>query len=329
MEFKIRVILIATLFLFKLNNLSCQLRLSYGEPFDSIYQIAEDAKIAENYEFSSQKFNEAYAVNGNKFPVIIFSQYAFLASYYGGDIDKAVSYLSEYVSLNILSDDEIELLLNHEKFKLLRPDEKWPEILDVAKKKRNQFAKIYRLLEEIEVNDQSLRLLLDCSAEVFTNQKQHDYLHGQIKRQDSINLTMVENIIDDYGWLGIYNVGEAGNSTLWKVILHADLDTQEKYIPLIQQSADNGETSPNKLAFLEDRMRLYRGQYQIYGTQVVKDNDGKYRVYPIENPSEVNARRARLGFEPLKEYLQFFDIIIESEHDLQLDYLLEKWSKKN
>src|SRR5436190_12861202 len=50
---------------------------------------------------------------------------------------------------------------------------------------------------------------------------------------DSTNLAKVSSIIDKHGWLGKSQIGNRANYTLWLVIQHADLKTQEKYLPLM------------------------------------------------------------------------------------------------
>src|SRR5436190_2110329 len=70
---------------------------------------------------------------------------------------------------------------------------------------------------------------------------------------DSTNLAKVSSIIDKHGWLGKSQIGNRANYTLWLVIQHADLKTQEKYLPLMRASVVRGESGPDNLAYLEDR----------------------------------------------------------------------------
>jgi hypothetical protein len=218
-------------------------------------------------------------------------------------------------------------LTQNEEFNDLRQHPSWPTILATIHTKRETYGEIFRRLEEINTSDQTLRLLLDCAEENLQNDQQRTYLWDLIAQADRKNLAYLDSIVGIYGWLGMYKVGEEGSDAMWKVIQHASLDIQERYLPMIRESVENGSTSRANLAFLEDRIRLYQGKYQIYGTQVVKDDDGIYKVFPIENPDSVDSRRAELGFEPLVEYLDFFDIEITSIADLQIDRLLGKWKK--
>lgn len=125
---------------------------------------------------------------------------------------------------------------------------------------------------------------------------------------DSTNLLQVESLITRYGWLGINFVGARGNNTIFLVIQHADLATQEKYLPLLQQSVDAGESRPADLALLQDRVLMRQGKKQIYGSQVVFNKRGEQEFYPIEDEKNVDIRRKKVGLQPIEEYAKYFGI---------------------
>jgi len=84
--------------------------------------------------------------------------------------------------------------------------------------------------------------------------------HDQIAAQDSINLSKVTLLIDSNGWLGIEEVGYLGNQTLFLVIQHADLQTQQQYLPILRKAVSNGKASALDLAYLEDRIAVAKGE---------------------------------------------------------------------
>jgi hypothetical protein len=61
------------------------------------------------------------------------------------------------------------------------------------------------------------------------------------------------------------------------------------------------EVSQRNLAYLTDRVLLAEGKKQIYGTQY-HTVDGKMEPKPLEDPENVDRRRAEAGLEPLAEY---------------------------
>ncbi|MCW3084769.1 MAG: hypothetical protein JWP12_2135 [Bacteroidetes bacterium] len=132
---------------------------------------------------------------------------------------------------------------------------------------------------------------------------------SQMGKNDYFNLIKVEAILDKYGWLGVDEVGEEGNTALFLVIQHADLRTQEKYLPMMTQAVMNHKAKGAQWALLEDRVTLVQTGRQIYGSQVIKDETtGLNRIAPIQNEATVNKRRAQVGLESLEIYAKKFGI---------------------
>ena len=124
-----------------------------------------------------------------------------------------------------------------------------------------------------------------------------------INRNDSLNIIEVEKIIKEFGYPGKSLVGEPENDAAWFVIQHSD--KIEEYFPLIQRAGEIGELKMTKVAMMHDRMLMYRGEAQIYGTQgkgihsvndSTKQNAFFYIIWPIKNPKNVNELRKVAGF---------------------------------
>ena len=99
-----------------------------------------------------------------------------------------------------------------------------------------------------------------------------------------------------------------GNSTLFLVIQHADIATQEHYLPMMREAVTNGDAFGSDLALLEDRVALRQGKRQIYGSQIGRENTGEFYVSPLDDPDHVDERRAAVGLEPLANYVANWDI---------------------
>lgn len=124
-----------------------------------------------------------------------------------------------------------------------------------------------------------------------------------IQKVDSINLEKVSKILDNRGWLGADVIGNTGNTTLFLVIQHADIETQEKYLPLMREAVENKNAAASSLAMLEDRVALGKNKKQIFGSQIGRDSkSGEYYVQPIEDPENVDERRRKVGLGPLNDY---------------------------
>jgi hypothetical protein len=155
-------------------------------------------------------------------------------------------------------------------------------------------ASIKKQLEEIYERDQRVRKSDDSAA-----------FRSMI---DSSNLAQVEALIAKYGWMGKSKIGTQGNYTQWLVIQHADLATQEKYLPMLEKSVTKGESRGSELAYLKDRVLMRQGKKQIYGTQVVPSGNGMQEFWPIEDMTNVDKRRAEAGLEPIEQYAKKFNM---------------------
>ncbi len=126
---------------------------------------------------------------------------------------------------------------------------------------------------------------------------------------DSCNLVQIETLISKYGWPGKSFVGAKGNNTVWLVIQHADLATQERYLPMMEKSVADNESRSCDLALLQDRILMRQGKKQFYGSQVTFNKiTGDQEFWPIEDEANVNSRRTKVGLEPIEEYAKYFDI---------------------
>jgi hypothetical protein len=159
-------------------------------------------------------------------------------------------------------------------------------------------------LEIVFRADQQYRQPLEAMEKKYGwKSHQVDSLYEGMGIQDPINLGIVTHILDTYGWIGTDSIGPAGSTTLWAVIQHADLDVQQKYLPLMRTAVQQGRAHASELAYLEDRVALQEGKKQSYGTQFrLDEKTNKYYVAPIEDEPNVNHRRAAIGLEPLEDY---------------------------
>ena len=162
-------------------------------------------------------------------------------------------------------------------------------------------------LEKIRIEDQALRMLLSCFSNTFSGNadsvRYRSYFVSLINLEDRKNQERVIKIIDEHGWLGISQVGFLANNALFLVIQHAPIEIQEKYFPLLKESAEKGESALADMALMDDRIRMRRNQKQLYGSQTTVVN-GKTYVWPIEDAQNVDERRKSVQLPPLADYLK-------------------------
>jgi hypothetical protein len=165
-------------------------------------------------------------------------------------------------------------------------------------------------LDSIFNEDQQYRVQSDEIEKKFGwDSKESKNLWKMINKKDSSSLVIVTSILDKYGWLGADVVGGKGNQTLFLVIQHSNRATQEKYLPMMREAVKNGKAEGSRLALLEDRVALAQGKKQIYGSQISQDPvTHAYYVRPLEDPDNVDKRRAEVGLGPMVDYVSRWEI---------------------
>lgn len=307
---KITGFILITLLLFS----SCEQR--NREKYNNLIAEARNLYQAGEYGNSGELYSEAFEVK-NEIDTLAHRYEAAQAYALAGDKDLAFEQLfkianeSKYANILQISTDKA--------FTTLNTDERWMSILtkvsENLKQDEARLAEIATLLEIVQGNDQYYRQQLGGIQEKFGHDSKEYRGHWEvIQKQDSINLIKVTKILDEHGWLGWNLIGRPANNALFLVIQHADIETQEKYLPMLREAVKKGDAAPADLALLEDRIALRKGKKQIYGSQIGMDQEtGEYYVSPLEDPDNVNQRRAQVGLEPIQDYIIYWDLTWDAE----------------
>jgi tetratricopeptide (TPR) repeat protein len=151
----------------------------------------------------------------------------------------------------------------------------------------------------------------DCAG------KAHYWPGMSFRQVDSVNEVRLAAIIHAVGgYPGLDVVGAEQSGTAWLVIQHAPIEYQERYHPLVEEAALSGQTSMGNWAYLVDRMRMNRREKQVYGSQMwVPDRSvsEQYELYPLEDPHNVNQRRAEVGLGPIEDYIARWGVKFEPD----------------
>jgi len=127
----------------------------------------------------------------------------------------------------------------------------------------------------------------------------------QINVADLTNLTRAKEIIRQYGWPKISQVGKDGQNNIWLIVQHADQDVlfQKEALHAMEKLKENLELNMENYAFLYDRVQCNLNYKQLYGTQVVWIGNGEASAFrPMEKEYLVDRRRKKIGLSPLKIY---------------------------
>ena len=198
---------------------------------------------------------------------------------------------------------------------VLHSDKRWATLLAIIKDNKDKEEAsldktLVAILDTVYMEDQKYRQQIDQIETRYGWQSKEMQDHWKmINEKDSVNQIKVSNILDKHGWLGPDVVGRQGSSALFLVVQHADLPVQEKYLPMMRDAVKNNKAQGSSLALLEDRVALRQGKRQIYGSQVGRDDEsGKYYVLPLEDPDNVDQRRASVGLPPFADYVSNWQI---------------------
>lgn len=202
----------------------------------------------------------------------------------------------------------------------LHADKRWNEVIALVKANKERLEANYdkplvAKLDSIYEEDQGLRNQSTAVEVQFGRDSKEMKAHWRrIWVADSLNQIKVVRILDERGWLGPDVIGPTGNSALFLVIQHADIATQEKYLPMMRDAVKKGNAQGSSLALLEDRVLMRNGKPQLYGSQIGRDPaTGAYFLSALHDPDHVDERRASVGLGTLAEYLKNWDMTWDVE----------------
>jgi hypothetical protein len=118
------------------------------------------------------------------------------------------------------------------------------------------------------------------------------------------NAIVLEAAVAAIGWPGRSKVGDEGAAAAFKILQHAISrpDLQRRGLELVLEAIPRGDASALDAAYLSDRIAMYEGREQIFGTQFDWDETtGQLSPAPIRDPHSVDERRAALGLPPMAD----------------------------
>ncbi len=280
--------------------------------YEKLVKTADSLYKAKDYKNSALKFSEAFKSIGWKGTQN--DRYNAACSWALTAVPDSAFFNLERI-VNKLEFSNYNHIMADPDLVSLHQDARWKPLMEKVKlnkeKAEANFNKpLVAELDSIYTEDQKYRLQIDSIDKKFGwNSNEMKDHWKMINHKDSLNLISVKAILDKYGWLGPDVVGWQGNSTLFLVIQHADISTQEKYLPMMRDAVKNKKAQASSLALLEDRVLLRQGKMQIYGSQIARDPETqKYFVSPLIDPDNVDKRRVDMGLGRLADYVSQWNI---------------------
>ena len=117
------------------------------------------------------------------------------------------------------------------------------------------------------------------------------------------NAALLERVFDAMGWPGRSRLTDDGAAAAFLILQHAISrpDLQRRGLALMLDAIPSGDANMLDAAYLSDRISVFEGAPQMFGTQFDWDAAGLLSPAPIAEPESIDERRASVGLPPMAE----------------------------
>ncbi|MGE5354773.1 MAG: DUF6624 domain-containing protein [Deltaproteobacteria bacterium] len=157
----------------------------------------------------------------------------------------------------------------------------------------------------------------------------------ELKELHNRNAKILSDIIDKIGYPTIDKVGKEANKATWLIIQHSigKPEFMKKCAKLLEKAVSENKADPKSLAYLIDRIAVFEGKEQLYGTQFDWDEYGNLSPNHFDDLTKVNERRKSIGINTLEEQTEIIRKQAKNENQLPPKDLekrkqeIEEWKK--
>lgn len=157
----------------------------------------------------------------------------------------------------------------------------------------------------------------------------------KMKELHNKNAQILNDIINTIGYPTNDKVGIEASDATWLIIQHSigQPEFMKKCAALLEKAVGEKKANPKYLAILTDRIAVFEGKLQYYGTQFDWDVDGNLSPNIYDDLTKVNERRKSIGLNTLEEQTEIVRRQAENEsHSPPSDYEkmkheIEEWKR--
>ncbi|EON74849.1 hypothetical protein ADIS_4681 [Lunatimonas lonarensis] len=144
---------------------------------------------------------------------------------------------------------------------------------------------------------------LSLRERLIHNKQLYNGYHKEMEALHISNAEKLNEIIESIGFPTVEKVGKEANEAAWLIIQHAisQPEFMKKCLVLMQMEVKQTLHELRQKAYLSDRIAVFEGKPQQYGTQFDWDEDGLLSPSPFDDLEEVNERRWYIGLNSLEE----------------------------
>ena len=145
----------------------------------------------------------------------------------------------------------------------------------------------------------------DTRARLAAEGALKDGYHPEMEAQHLAAADLLDDVFDAIGWPGPAQVGDEGAAAAILILQYAISrpPVQRRGLELMLDAIPHGQANAMDAAFLADRIAVFEGRPQIFGTQFDWDENGQLAPAPVKEAETLDERRASVGLPPLADTL--------------------------
>ena len=156
---------------------------------------------------------------------------------------------------------------------------------------------------------------LELRGKLVKNEQLGEEYNEEMEELHSKNAKLLNDIIETIGYPTIDKVGKEACDAAWLVIQHSIGNPyfMKKCAKLLDKAVLENKAEPRNLAYLTDRIAVFEGKQQLYGTQFDWDENKELNPKPFDDFAKVNQRRKSIGLNTIEEQT----IIIRKQAEME------------
>lgn len=157
----------------------------------------------------------------------------------------------------------------------------------------------------------------------------------EMKELHNRNAKTLNDIIDTIGYPTTDKVGKEASEAAWMVIQHSigQPEFMKKCAELLKKAVSESRADLKSLAYLTDRIAVFEGKPQLYGTQFDWDENGNLSPNLFDDLTKVNERRKSIGLNTLEERTEIIRKQAKNENESpptdfkERKQVIEEWKR--
>ncbi|MFC5046059.1 DUF6624 domain-containing protein [Aquimarina hainanensis] len=157
---------------------------------------------------------------------------------------------------------------------------------------------------------------LEFRDKLIQNGQLDEGYNEEMANLHSRNAKILDEIIDTIGYPTVDKVGKEASEAAWLIIQHSIGQPyfMKKSAELLKIAVNESKANPKGLAYLTDRIAVFEGKPQLYGTQFDWDENGEMNPNQYDDIAKVNQRRKALGLNLLEEQTEIMKERVKNEN---------------